>query len=161
MPLYLSGNSCLNITYTVNQYARLNQNYKQSHDIEIKRIIRYLQGTTDKGLYLQPENNSKLDYYMDTDVAGLWGKEYDQDLVYAKLRMWYIIIFMGCPIFWSFKLQNQIIMSTMDAEYICLSQSIRDLTGAREVFKEIFKHVFDKSDDIKIQILSKDFKEIT
>ena len=48
----------------------------------------------------------------------------------------------------------------MEADYINLSRSIRDLIGAREIWKDLFKHVFDKSDNIKLHKLSKTFKKI-
>ena len=44
---------------------------------------------------------------------------------------------MGVPLQWVSKLQNQIILGTMEAEYIALSQSMRDLISLRELLKEI------------------------
>ena len=46
-------------------------------------------------------------------------------------------MFMGCPLTWVSKLQTQIALSTMEAEYIALSQSMRDLIAIREVIQEI------------------------
>ena len=46
-------------------------------------------------------------------------------------------MFMGCPLTWVSKLQTQIALSTMEAEYIALSQAMRDLIAIREVIREI------------------------
>jgi len=46
-------------------------------------------------------------------------------------------MFMGCPLTWVSKLQTQIALSTMESEYIALSQSMRELIGIHEVIKEI------------------------
>ena len=44
---------------------------------------------------------------------------------------------MECPLTWVSKLQTQIALSTMEAEYIALSQSMRDLIAIREIIQEI------------------------
>ena len=42
------------------------------------------------------------------------------------------------------QLQTQVALSTLEAEYIALSQSMRDLIPLREILKEIMMKVFDK-----------------
>ena len=46
---------------------------------------------------------------------------------------------MGVSLQWVSKLQTQISLNTMGAEYIALSQSMRDLISLREVLNEINK----------------------
>ena len=104
---------------------------------EIKRILRYLQGAKDKGLILNPSETLQVDCYVDADFAGLWNVEQDQDPLCVKSRTGYIIMFMGCPLTWISKLQTQIALSTTEAEYIALSQAMRDLIAIREVIQEI------------------------
>ena len=65
-----------------------------------------------------------LDYYADADFAGLWGQEDDQDPVCVKSRTEYVLLFDGCPLLWVSKLQTEIALSTMEAEYVALSQSM-------------------------------------
>ena len=50
---------------------------------------------------------------------------------------------MDCPLHWVSKLQSQIALSTMEAEYIALSQSMRELIGFREILKKIYTHVLN------------------
>lgn len=52
-----------------------------SHEEAIKHICRYLQGAKGKGLTFQPTPSLALDLYVDTDFAGLWNHEDDQDPV--------------------------------------------------------------------------------
>jgi len=155
MLLYLSGNSRPDIAYAVNQCARFTHNPRKSHAIAVKRILRYLKGTMDQGLILKPHPNFKIDCYVDADFAGLWGNEDDKDPVSVKSRSGFIITFMNCSIFWSSKLQTQIALSTMEAEYISLSSSMRELIAIREVLKEIFTFVLDKSEFTKLNIDTK------
>ena len=48
------------------------------------------------------------------------------DVSTAKSRTGYVISFAGCPVIWGSKLQTQIALSTTEAEYIALSQALRD-----------------------------------
>ena len=49
--MYLGNNSCLDIAFAVNQYARFTHCPKESHVIGTKRILRYLYGIRTKGMY--------------------------------------------------------------------------------------------------------------
>jgi hypothetical protein len=42
-----------------------------------------------------------------------------------------------CPLLWVSKLQSEIALSTTEAEYIALSQSLRELLPMRELFQEV------------------------
>lgn len=106
----------------MNQCARFTHNPKKTHATAVKRILRYLKGTSDKGLILKPEIDYKLNCYVDVDFAGLYGKEDNQDSISVK----------------SSKLQTQIALSTMEAEYISLSSSMRELIALRETLEEFF-----------------------
>jgi hypothetical protein len=45
----------------------------------------------------------------------------------ARSRMGYIITYAGCPMHWSSKMQTEIALSTTEAEYIALSQAMREV----------------------------------
>jgi hypothetical protein len=135
--LYLSSNSHPNIEFAVHQYARFTHSPRASHAAAIKRIARYLVGTKDRGLTFSPDENLKLDCYVDADFAGLWRYEDDQDPVCVKSRTGYVFTFAGCPVSWTSKLQTEIALSTLEAEYIALSTAMRELLPMRRLFKEI------------------------
>ena len=61
MLLYLSGNSRPDIAYAVSQCCRFTHNPKASHGVAVKRILRYLQGTRDKGICFRPESHLNVD----------------------------------------------------------------------------------------------------
>ena len=46
-------------------------------------------------------------------------------------------MFMACTLTWESKLQSKISLSTMEAEYISLSQYMSEIIGIRKVIKEI------------------------
>ena len=137
MLLYLSSNTRIDIQFAVHQCARFTHVPKASHAEAIKRICRYLKGTLDKGVIMKPGTDPKLDCYADADFAGLWNVESDQDPVCVKSRTGYVIMFASCPVTWVSKLQSEISLSTLEAEYIALSQAMRDFLPMRELLKEI------------------------
>jgi len=55
-----------------------------------------------------------------------------------------VILYQGCPILWASKMQTQCALSTMESEYLALSQSMRDLIPVREILKELVQFVFKK-----------------
>jgi hypothetical protein len=74
---------------------------------------------------------------VDADFAGLWNYESDQDPVCVKSRTGYVMTLGGCPIQWNSKLQTEIALSTTEAEYIALSQAMRELIPLRRLLLEI------------------------
>ena len=59
----------------------------------MKRICRYLQGTKENGLVFNPSKKLVVDCYSDADFAGLWGHEYPQDPIYARIRTVFVVTF--------------------------------------------------------------------
>ena len=72
MLLYL-GHTRPAIAFVFHQCARYTFEPKQSHEVVLKQIGRYLKGTLDKGLVLDPDDNYNVDCYPDADFAGLFG----------------------------------------------------------------------------------------
>ena len=121
MLMYLSSNSRPDIQYAVHQCARFSHSPKQIHANAIKRIIRYLQGTNNKGMTFTPDPELRLNCYVDSDYAGLWNYEDYQDPICVKSRTGYTLTLGDCPLVWSSRLQTEISLSTLEAEYIDLS----------------------------------------
>ena len=137
MLLYLINNSRPDIQFAVHQCARFNHSPQNSHAKAVKQIVRYLQATRDKGLTFTTDAEMRLNMYADADFAGLYGVEQEQDPVCVKSRTGYVLFLGGCPISWSSKLQTEIALSTLEAEYIALSQAMRELLPQRELLQEI------------------------
>ena len=79
----------------------------------------------------------KLDCYVDADFAGLWGYEDDQDPVCVKPWTGYMLTLGDCPILWVSRLQTEIALSTLEAEYVALSLAMRELLPMRELLQEV------------------------
>ena len=66
--LYLTA-SRLDIAFSMGVYARYQATLKESHLTVVKRIIRYVNGTLDYGLWYSKDSNACLSGYSDADWA--------------------------------------------------------------------------------------------
>jgi hypothetical protein len=141
MLLYLAGHSRPDIAFAVHQCARYTFCPKAPHEKALKRIGRYLKNTRTRGLVLKPSKQLKIDCYPDADFAGLWGYEDPQDPNSAKSRTGFVITVADCPIVWHSKMQTEIALSTMEAEYVALNASCKDLIPIIRIVKGLAKVV--------------------
>ena len=137
MLLYLSSNTRPDIQFAVHQVARFSHCPRRSHGQAVKRILRYLKETSDKGTIFTPNLNEGLNCYVDADFAGMWGHEDEQDPVSVKSRTGFTLTLFGCPIIWQSKLQAEITLSSTAAEYVAFSMAMRELLPMRVLLDEI------------------------
>ncbi len=137
MLLYLCGHSRPDLTFAVHQCARYTFAPTKCHEQALLRIGHYLKGTMDRGLIMDPSDKLHLDCYPDADFAGLWKHEDSNDPHCVRSRTGYVITLARCPIIWASKMQTEIALSTMEAEYIAMSTSFRDLLPLMDKLTEI------------------------
>ncbi|KAL7546314.1 hypothetical protein ACHAWF_009641 [Thalassiosira exigua] len=90
----------------IHQGARYTFEPKRYHEAAGKHSDRYLKGTMNQGLTLDPSDDLTINCFPDADFVGLWGHEYPQGSHCAPSCTGYIIILAGCPILWKSKLQT-------------------------------------------------------
>jgi len=102
--------------------ARFQSNPKESHFTAAKRILKYLQGTTNVGLWYPSEVSLNLVGYSDSDFAGC---KIDRKSTCGTCHL------LGSSLIsWHIKKQACVALSTIEAEYIaagkscCLKQSL-------------------------------------
>ncbi|KAL7469660.1 hypothetical protein ACHAXS_009917, partial [Conticribra weissflogii] len=78
-----------------------------------------------------------LECYVDADFAGGWALGENENPESVLSRTGYVIMYAGCPITWCSKLQTEIALSTTEAEYIALSQAMREVIPFLNLMKEI------------------------
>lgn len=138
MLLYLANNTRPDITYAVSQCARYSHRTTDLHSKYLKRIGRYLLHTRTKGMILTPsEGNISINCYVDADFAGLWKVTEVTDPHCVRSRTGFIIFVNECPVIWKSRLQSLTSLSTMESEYIALSDSCRELLPLQDVVNEL------------------------
>ena len=117
--LYLTA-SRPDILFSVCLCARFQADPRESHLIAVKRIMRYLAGTTDLCLMFEKGKNFRLMGYCDADYAG--------DRIERKSTSGGCHFLGGNLVSWSSKRQSSIALSTAEAEYMsaasCCSQTL-------------------------------------
>jgi hypothetical protein len=134
---YLTASSWPKLIVAVHQCARFSTDPRLQHEQAIKRIVRYLKRTSDKGLILRPDVSKGLECHVDADFASGFSTEHSDGATTCLSRTGYIIWFAGCPLIWSSKLQPTIALSTTEAEYIALSSALRDVIYVMQLLKKL------------------------
>ena len=80
----------------------------------------------------QPAN-----FILTKDFSGAWCREDAYRFGSVLSRTKYINKFAHCPIVWVSKIQRDIALMTTKAEYISLSQSMRDLIQLRHIMLDV------------------------
>ena len=109
--LYLTA-SRPDILFSVCVYARFQSNPKESYIIVVKRIIRYLKGTSNLGLWYSKDSSLNLIGYSDADYGGY---KIDKKSTSGTCQ------FLGSNLIsWHCKKQSSIALSTVEAEYVAV-----------------------------------------
>ena len=84
-----------------------------------------------------PDPSKGLEVYVDANFVGGWDPEnsLDADTLYSPTG--FVICYASCPILWTSKLQTEIALSTAEAEYIAMSQALRETIPLMNLMKEV------------------------
>ena len=106
-----------------------------SHGQAIEHIVRYLKETKDEGITLKP-GDASFKVYVDSDFCGQWDKlTAEEDANTSKSRTGYVITYAEYPVLWNSKLQTHVALSATEAEYVALSQALRDIIPIMQLIK--------------------------
>ncbi|GJX33457.1 hypothetical protein Tco_0243312 [Tanacetum coccineum] len=125
--LYLTA-SRPDIMFSVCLYARFQEDPKTSHLEAVKRIFRYIKGTTHLGLWYPKGTSIETVVYADSDHAG--------DYVDQKITSG-IYTFVGCCLTSCFsKKQTALAISTTEAEYVSARKACQQALWMKQALME-------------------------
>jgi hypothetical protein len=136
---FLEKSTRPDIAVAMHQCARFSSDPKQSHANALRYIGKYLSGTKDEGIYLDPQQDKSFECWVDADFLGQYVKgatDMHLDAMTAKSRTGYLITYAGCPITWGSKLQRESALSTTESEYMAISESFRSLLPMMDLLEE-------------------------
>ena len=108
------------------------------HTEAVHQIVKFLVGTRGEGIILDPKEGESFKCFADADFCGLWHKDRaEQDANTARLRMGYLLTYAGCSLVWASKLLGPFCLSTMEAEYVALSNSLRQVVPIMDLLEEL------------------------
>lgn len=127
--MYLSIATRPDITYAVGIVSRYLEKPTIAHETAAKRILKYLRGTINFGIFYSNSDEIKLIGYSDADYAG------DSDT--RRSTSGYFFEFGNGPISWCSERQKCVSLSTTEAEYIAASNAVKELVWLRRFINEI------------------------
>ncbi|KAJ9559214.1 hypothetical protein OSB04_013828 [Centaurea solstitialis] len=139
------------IQFVVNLISRFMAKPTEVHYLAAKRVLRYLKGTTDFGIWYKSGGEGSLEVFTDSDFAG--------DIDSRKSTSGYVFLWNNGAITWSSKKQDIVALSSTEAEYvaaaICACQVIWVRGVLEELGLEINKSTVIKCDNTSTIKLSK------
>ncbi len=85
----------------------------------------------------KPDALRGIEVFADADFTGGWNPEDAMNAENVQSCTVYVIFYARCPIFWQSKLQTEIALSTVEAEYIALSQALRETIPMTNLMQEM------------------------
>jgi hypothetical protein len=120
------------IMHAVCQVGRFQASPKTSHLLAVKRIFRYLKGTTEYGLWYPTGNQLDLYAFTDADWAGCVDDR--------KSTSGATFFLGGCLVSWSSKKQSTVSLSTAEAEYIAAATCCTQVLWMKQMLEDIHIH---------------------
>ena len=118
----------IDIVVPVSMLARYQAKPLETHWQAAKRLIRYLKGTVDHGVWIGGKSPLLQEAYCDAD----WGADED-----CKARTGILLqLGDGCPLWYS-KRQTLVAQSTAEAEFSALNEATTDIMFTRVVLEEL------------------------
>ena len=127
--MYLSAGIRPDITYIVSNLARFSSKPTTDHWNAVKRVMRYLRGTTKLGIHYSSGCSNKLIGYSDAD----WGGDVND----RKSTSGYIFKLNGGAVSWRSKKQSCVASSTAEAEYIALLTAVQESPWLNQLISEL------------------------
>jgi hypothetical protein len=123
--LYAMNASRPDITYAVCRLARFGHNHGLTHWNAGKGVLKYLLDTKNTGLFINYGNDMKLEAYVDASFRN------------PRSITGYVVKFGGMAISWRSKLQGLSSQNTMEAEYVALSEVLKEIIFFQHLLEEI------------------------
>jgi len=117
--MYLMVATRPDLAFAIGKLSRFVSGYGKEHWAAIKRFLRYVKGSMDKGLVFDKNSSCVLQGFSDSDCAG------DHETRHSTTG--FTIIFGGSAVSWVSKLEKTVALSTMEAEYMALCEARKKL----------------------------------
>ncbi|XP_063820455.1 uncharacterized protein LOC135065773 [Pseudophryne corroboree] len=127
--MYTSIGARPDITHAVSQACQFANNHVRQQWIAVKRILRYLKGTSSLKLRFIKSKDTSLKVFCDAD----WGSDEDDTLSYTG----YLFALAGAAVSWASRKQPTVALSTTEADNKALTETSKEALWIKETLCEI------------------------
>ena len=127
--LYLANVTRQNISFAVSYLERKQSNHSEEDWSEVKRIFRYLRGTTNLGLIYRGKSEN-LESFTDSSF---------RDHLDSTSTSGIVVFLFGDTIIWRSHKQGGVNPSTCHTEYFAMSEACQEAISLDKAFKDIVK----------------------
>lgn len=116
------------ICFAVNMLSRFSENPGKAHWNAVKRVMRYLKGTIDKGLVYNGKSS---------EILGFCDADWASDIDSRRSTTGYVFVHQGAAISWGTRRQRTIALSTTEAEFMAIVAAIQESIWLKRLEKEV------------------------
>ena len=117
------------LAYVVGLISRFMERPTDLHQQAVKRVLRYLKGTTDLGIFYKRGGGDELIAFSDSDYAG--------DIEDRKSTSGYVFLLSSGAVAWSSKKQPIVTLSTTEAEFVAASSCACQSVWMRGILEQL------------------------
>ncbi|XP_055633480.1 uncharacterized protein LOC129773848 [Toxorhynchites rutilus septentrionalis] len=132
--LYVAINTRPDIAASVSILSRQVSRATETDWVELKRVVRYLVKTAEYKLKLLPTESEQL------VLTGYCDADWSADPSDRKSNSGYLFQLGKATICWASRKQTSVSLSSMEAEYMALSEACRELVWLRQILEEMGEH---------------------
>lgn len=134
--MYLAVATRPDISFAVGNASRHLEKPAAAHVNAVKRILKYIRGTTDMGIRYESGINLDLCGYSDADYAG--------DIETRRSTSGYVFMFGNGIISWGSERQKSVALSTTESEYMAAAHAMKELVWLHRLLSELLSGNLDK-----------------
>ncbi|GJZ71664.1 hypothetical protein Tco_0635515, partial [Tanacetum coccineum] len=132
------------IAYAVSVVSRYLTNPDKNHWEAVKWILKYLWGTANVDLMYGTDRGNHV------DVTGFVNSDYAKDQDKGRSITGYAFLVQGCVVSWKATLQHVMALSTTEAEYMALTEAMKEAIWLRGLLEELGVELNTEAKTVKV-----------
>jgi len=127
--MYLMVGTRPDLSFAIGKLSRFVSCYGRENCAAIKRVLRHVKGSMDKGLVFDKNSSCVLQGFSDADWAG--------DHETRRSTTGFTFIFGGAAVSWGSELQKTVALSTIEAEYMALCEASEEAVWLNKLVQSV------------------------
>lgn len=127
---YLASTTRPDLTFSVSYLSQFNQCPHPEHMSAVQTVLRYLAGTSDRGIKYSSEK-------VDTKLIGFVDADWAQCTIDRRSYTGCVMMLSGGPVSWESKKQPTVALSSTEAEYMAFTCAAKEIVFLKSILTEL------------------------